>query len=367
MTTVLVSGVGQVGGWALEFLARTPSVDRIVTVKRGPWQGPSWTTIAMLGSAIQGHTKRFEHQQVDLADEASFARLLAEVRPDAIIHSATVQSPRVLSGANIEPSRRAEIRAATFGMWLPWHLWPATQLTRAVESAEIDTHVVNVSFPDVVNVAIWQRFGHGPSAGAGNVEVCAARLLRYVMATTGRSAADIDVSLVGSHALLTYGPVVPHHFQLLLDGTNITEQVDLQTALSTWPEAIRWHDDVPNSLFAGSAVKNALALVGDEPLLTHVTAPMGRPGGYPALVGSGRIELRLPATLDEQAAIAINDRAARFDGIERIESDGTVVYTAETRAAMESLGYRCEAVEFDDLSQRCDQLRNLYRRLASEA
>lgn len=365
MTTVLVSGVGAVGGWALEFLARRPEVARIVTVKRSPWEGPSWSTVAMLGSTIEGHLKRFEHRQCDLADEGAMARLLAEVRPDAIVHSATVQSPRLLNSAALDPGRRAAIRAATFGMWLPWQLWPATRLTRAVELAGVDTHVVNVSFPDVVNVALWRRFGHGPATGAGNLEVCAARVLRYAMATTGRPAAEIDVSLVGSHALLTRGTVVPHHFRLTVAGADATGEVDLTAALSTWPEAINWHANVPNSLYAGSAVKNALALVGTEPLVTHVSAPMGLPGGYPAVVGSGTVALRLPPDLTEAEAVAINDSAARFDGIERIEGDGTVVYTAESRAAMESLGYRCEAVEFDDLAPRCSELRDLYRRLTS--
>ncbi|MCY3953877.1 MAG: hypothetical protein OXG69_15230 [bacterium] len=366
MRTVLVSGVGALGGWALEFLARAPGVDRVVTVKRSPWRGPSWTAIAMLGSAIEGHTKRFEHHQVDLGDEQAMAGLLEEVRPEAIVHSATVQSPRLLNSAEIAPALRAEVRAATFGMWLPWHLRPAAQLTRAVELSGIDTHVVNASFPDVVNVAIWRRFGHGPSSGAGNLEVCAARVLRYVMAATGRPAADIEVSLVGSHALLTRGTVVPHHFRLTIDGADATDQVDLTAALSSWPEVIDWHGDVPNSLYAGSAVKNALALVGTEPLATHVSAPMGLPGGYPAVVGSGTVELRLPPDLTEPEAVAINDSAARFDGVERIEPDGTVVYTADSRAAMENLGYRCEAAEFDDLARRCDELRNLYRRLTSE-
>lgn len=366
MSTILVSGVGALGGWALEFLARAPGVERVVTVKRSPWSGPSWTTIAMLGSAIEGHTKQFEHRQVDLADESAMARLLAEVRPDAIVHSATVQSPRILSGAALDPGLRAEVRAATFGMWLPWQLWPAAQLTRAVEASGIDTHVVNASFPDVVNVAIWRRFGHGPSTGAGNLEVCAARVLRYAMAITGRPAAEIDVSLVGSHALLTRGAVVPHNFRLTVDGADATEQVDLTAALSSWPETINWHGEIPNSLYAGSAVKNALALLGSEPLRTHVSSPMGLPGGYPAIVGSGTVQLRLPPTLDEAEAVAINDRAARFDGIERITDDGTVVYTAESRAAMENLGYRCEAVEFDDLARRRDELREVYRRLTSE-
>ena len=334
-------------------------------MKRSPWQGPSWTTIAMLGSAIEGHTKRFEHRQADLADEGEVARLLADIRPDAIVHSATVQSPRVIGGATIDPGRRAEIRAATFGMWLPWHLWPAAQLTHAVEMAGIETHVVNAAFPDVVNVAIWKRFGHGPTAGAGNLEVCAARVLRYAMATTGRPAAEIDVSLVGSHALLTRGTVVPHHFRLTIGGADVTAQVDVAAALESWPEVIDWHRVDVFSLYAASAVKNAVALTRSEPLDTHVTAPVGLPGGYPATIGSGRVELRLPAGLTEAQAVAINDRAARFDGVDRIEADGTVVYTAEARAAMEHLGYRCEAVGFDDLRERCEELQGLYRRLTA--
>ena len=160
--------------------------------------------------------------------------------------------------------------------------------------------------------------------------------------------------------------MVPHHFRLTIDGADASEHVDLTAALSTWPEAIDWHGDVPNSLYAGSAVKNALALVGTEPLETHVSAPRGLPGGYPAVIGSGTVRLRLPSGLDEAEAVAINDSAARFDGIERIEGDGTVVYTAESRAAMKNLGYRCEAVEFDDLARRRDELRVVYQRLTSE-
>ncbi len=365
MTTVLLSGVGQLGGWALEFLARTPGVERIVTLKRSPWAGPSRTTMAMLGSALEGHTKQFEHHRADLADEREVARLLAEIRPDVIVHSATVQSPRRFMGATVDPGRRAEIRAATFGLWLPWHLWPAAQLVRAVELAGIDTHVVNASFPDVVNVALWRHFGHGPTAGAGNVEVCAARVLRHVMAVTDRPAADIEVSLVGSHALLAYGAIVPHHFRLTVGGVDATAAVDLAAVLSSWPEPINWGRADVFSLFAASAVKNAVALTQPDAVTTHVTSPMGLPGGYPATIGDGRVDLRLPPGLDTAQATAINDRAARFDGIDRIAADGTVVYTAEARAAMENLGYRCEAVGFDDLPRRCGELQQLYRDLTS--
>ena len=95
MSTVMLTGVGDLGGWALEFLAQTEGVHRIVTVKRSPWSGPSRSVLAMLGSVFQGSDKAFEHHQVDLADTDRMARLLEESRPDAILHSATVR-PRSL-------------------------------------------------------------------------------------------------------------------------------------------------------------------------------------------------------------------------------------------------------------------------------
>ena len=364
MSSVLLAGVGDLGGWALEFLARTPEVDRIVTIKRSPWPGASRVSLARLGAFFQGHAKQFEHHTLDLADEDATARFLALLRPDVVLHSATVQSPRKFMNADIDDGLRAEIRAATFSLWLPWHLMPATQLVRATERAGIETLIVNAAFPDVVNAAIWARFGHGPVAGAGNVEVSAAAVLGHAMEVTGEPAHAVDVRLVGSHALMAYGAsAVPHHFQLTVRGKDVTADYDLATILASWPEPIVWGRTDWFSLFAASAVKNVIALIGSEPAKTHVSGPMGLPGGYPAKVAGGRIELDLPDGVSTAEAVATNEAAARFDAIDRIEADGTVVYTGEARAAMESLGYRCEAVTFDELPRRCRILLELYDRL----
>ncbi len=367
MTTILLSGVGELGGWALEFLARSPEVGRIVTLKRSPWDGPSRTTLAMLSSAFAGHVKQFEHHQADLADTDSIARLLVEVRPDVIIHSATVQSPRLFMQANISASLRARIRAATFGLWLPWHMLPAAWLTRAIERAEVDTKVVNAAFPDVVNPALWKHFGRGPAAGAGNVEVCAVRVLRHAMAITGRTAGDVHVQLVGSHALMAYGPRrVPHCFRLHVGGEDFTDAYDLHDALMSWPEPINWGQADIFSLFAASATKNALTLLSHSPISTHMTAPEGLPGGFPVNASAEGVSFDLPDGLTVTEAAAVNDAAARFDGVERIADDGTVVYTNDARAAMEDLGYHCEAVLFEDLPGRCRELKSLFKRLVAE-
>lgn len=364
MSTILLSGVGNLGGWALELLARTPGVDRIVTLKRGPWVGPSLSSLAMIGSVFQGHTKDFQHHQVDLADEEALVRILSEVRPDAILHSATVQSPRHMMRADIDPGVRETLATATFGMWLPWHLLPATQLTAAVEKADISTHVVNAAFPDVVNVALWRRFGHGPSSGAGNLEVCAAQVLLHAIEVTGASAEEVEVSLVGSHALLTHGPAkVPHHFNLRVDDEDVTAEFDLEKILASRPEAIDWKKVDVFSLFAASAVKNVMALLGEEKVRTHVTAPIGLPGGYPALLGDGQVQLELPEGLSQEEAVALNEKALRWDGIDSIETDGTVVYTSDAGAAMTELGIPSDPVDPMELDERSAILKDLYHRV----
>ena len=364
MTTVLVSGVGALGTFAVELLARSPGVDRIVTMKRSPWTGPSRVSLTMLGAVFQGHAKPWHHYQVDLADTDAVADVLADERPDVIVHSATVQSPRRLMNADVEPRIRDLLRRAGFGMWLPWHLLPATQLMTAIRAAGLDTAVVNASFPDVVNPALHARFDHGPDAGAGNVEVCVAQIVRYMTDVESVVPERLRVSLVGSHALLGYGPDVPHHLEVTIDGRDVTEQYDLATMLA-WPEPIQWSRVDDFSLFAASAVKNAVALLSSDMTRTHVSGARGLPGGYPSLIGGGRVELDLPESLDVDTAVAINQRAGAWDGIERIESDGTVVYTDGSSDAMVELGCPADPITFDGLEDRSRELSEFYDRITT--
>ncbi len=364
MTTVLVSGVGALGMFAVELLARSTGVDRIVTVKRTPWSGPSRVNLTMLGAVFQGHAKQWRHHQVDLADTGAMARILDHEQPDVILHTATVQSPRRLMNADVDPQIRELLRSATFGMWLPWHLLPATHLMQAIDAAGVDTTVVNASFPDVVNPALHARFGHGPDAGAGNVEVCVAQIVRYMVDVESVAPDRLEVSLIGSHALLGHGPAVPHHLEVAIDGIDVTESYDLGTMLA-WPEPIEWGKVANFSLFAASAVKNVLGLLGQGDTRTHVSGAQGLIGGYPALIGNGRVHLDLPDDLDRDTAIAINERAAAWDGIDRIETDGTVVFTDRARDTMDALGCPAHAIEFDRIGERSLELLEFYDRITT--
>lgn len=92
------------------------------------------------------------------------------------------------------------------------------------------------------------------------------------------------------------------------------------------------------------------ALLSDAPRRIHVPAPGGRPGGYPALVSAAGIELDLPASVPESEAIAINATAARWDGIERIDADGTVTFTRDVfDSTADALGWGMDRVTVDEV------------------
>ena len=91
---VLIIGLGDVGGWALEFLARASGVDSIAVADiRADW-GEYRTNLAAIGAAMSGQDKSFEFHQVDLSDVQQTSRMLSTAKPDVAINVSSLLSPR---------------------------------------------------------------------------------------------------------------------------------------------------------------------------------------------------------------------------------------------------------------------------------
>jgi hypothetical protein len=361
--TVLICGLGDLGGWALEFLARSPGVARIVTMRRSSPPGPTAASLAALGAVFQDRLVRCEHVTGDVTDVESTARLLRETDPDVILTAATMRSPRGLMHADIAPDVRAILRRATFGMWLPSHLLPVTRLTQAAMEAGCDAPIVNIAFPDVVNPAVWARLGQGPTAGAGNGEVSAATLEHHLAIANGVGLDEVEVAVVASHAFFTHGAEVPYWARARVRGQDVSGTIDVPGILAGHPEPIDWRRTSTFSIFAASAVKNVLGLIDPQPRRVHVTAPNGLPGSYPAMISRTGIELALPDEITYEEAIGIAEAGNAHDGIAAIEDDGTVVYTDATASAMQELGYDGARVRFEELEDRVDELNRLFARI----
>ena len=109
---------------------------------------------------------------------------------------------------------------------------------------------------------------------------------------------------------------------------------------------------------ASSAAKNAILLLGESPVRTHTSAPVGMVGGYDVLLSNVGVEILWPEALSPEEAKAINERAQLSDGIERIEDDGIVHFTERASSAMrEVLSYDCKVLRPEDAEGRAMELR----------
>ena len=365
----LIVGLGDVGGWALEFLARAPGVDSIAVADiRADW-GKYRTNLTAIGAAMNGQDKSFEFHEVDLSNVRQTSELLAEVRPDVAINVSSLLSPRSVTEqlSRVEGELGNQVRAAlTIGAQLPWHLAPAYSVMKAKEESGLDVPVVNVSFADVVNPMLWGA-GVGAVCGAGNCEHLAYEIRRAVAVEHERPQEAIQMFLVsGGSAMLHAGPgKLPHFLKLTVDGRDVTSNYDSRALIESAIESRFFRGEGQAPLFstpAASAVKNALAIAQDTRVLMTVNSPLGLPGDYPAKLGAGGAELALPDELNRGEAEEIGRAALPVFGISGIEEDGTAVYLDETRNRLkELLGYDCPRIHPSEAWARARELMQAYK------
>jgi hypothetical protein len=369
--TVMVFGLGAVGGIALQILARSDGIDRIVASGRNEALGVFKMKTAALGATYQRFSKIYKFYQNDINDIDATARLLEEVKPDVILLLASLKSPAVLGTIAMPPEIRTNFRAAGFGVQLPWHLLLPFRFMQALEKSCINAHVVNGSFPDVTGPALWNHFGFGPTIGLGNIDLTAAQVTRYVSEAEGVPLREVRLSLVSSHAFLVNGlrQEVPYFVRIQIGDRDITKEYDVKMAVrehglgKALPAEKRAAQSYFNYVTASSAVKNVIAILENSNEYTHASSPNGLIGGYPVRLGGKGAAVILPDDLTLEEAIEINKAAEKFDGIERIKDDGTIVYTDTSYSIMKELGYDCRELSFDDLESRGRELATLIEKL----
>lgn len=367
---LLLIGLGELGGVTLELLARTPEVRTIVVGSRDAERAEKRINVVRLGAMTQGYDPNLRFSRVDLNDTAGTAELIARERPDMILGSATLLSwwmPNLLP-----PAAAAQIRAAGFGVWLPVHLAPMVDLMKAVQLAGFKGHTLTAPFPDVVNCALG-RAGLAPTCGIGNIGEMVPKIQWLAAEQIGAERSRIRVSLVAHHALEKYvfssgtapaDEAPPFLCRVWLDEKEVTHDLDLNKIIfSPYPRS-----DGPalHYLTAGTTVQLALALGRDHVTKLHVPAPHGLPGGYPVAVNRDGITVDLPSSALREA-ITINERSHRWEAIERIEDDGTVIVAEHAaRTLREVIGFAPERVSVSTASEQAKELVLRFRNFASQ-
>lgn len=108
-------------------------------------------------------------------------------------------------------------------------------------------------------------------------------------------------------------------------------------------------------------------IVNDTGKLVHAPGPTGLPGGYPVRVSKEGVQIELPAGISLDEAISINTTAQQFDGIERIDPDGTVHFVERHMAILkELLGYECKSMPLAEVDDRARELLAKYKAFAQK-
>jgi hypothetical protein len=359
--TVLVIGLGDLGTRVFDALARLPEIVRLVGGGRSADEGRARAGQTAFVASLSGGPRHVGFEPVDLDDVGATAALLRRLDPDLVVTAASRHTWW-------RPFADERVGALPFGLWLPLQLVLVRRLMEARREAGSTARVVCLPYPDAVGPAL-APLGLAPELGAGNVAETAPKLALLAAREAGVVREEVRVRLVMHHAAqrVAFRPLArdeedepPWAGEVLIRGEPLPPEDVQRLFQAPWPlpEGRDTHE-----LSAAATAHAVRALLHDEPTATHAPAPNGLPGGYPVRLSRRGVDLDLPSQLSTEDAVAINERAAAFDGIERIEPDGTIVFTGDVAAGTERLlGRRLERVRPEEVDDLADELAARARR-----
>ena len=365
MSTVMLFGIGDLGGWTLEFLARSEGVSNIIACDIREDFPRMKTECVAIGAGQQGYTKNIFFQKCDVTDTDATAELLRKHNPDVIYSALTLlgwMEMRVIPRAVGEDYHKAT------ACLIPLNVPLIAKLMKARKKAGLTAPVINNSYPDVTNVVLW-RNGLGPLVGGGNVDLIVSEMRRKVSVAEKVPYREVTVYLVACHAVVPQGKGAPFFLKVMVGDRDITNKYGVDWLLSdslirsTPPE---WTTLVNEPYVAASAVRNITAIVNNTRELAHASGPIGLPGGYPIRIGAGGVEVALPEGLTRERAIEINLEGLKREGTQEIKPDGTVVLTEEAYRVQKKLyGMDLREFRFADMEDIGKELRAIAKKLVA--
>ena len=344
--TVLVVGIGEVGRYLLEFLAREPGELDIVAGDVSLEDVEPKVANAVLGAALHGRQPRLRAVELDLLDIDRTAEMLDRLRPDVVVNCAVMQTWHVIR--RLPEEVYARLSSAGLGAWLPVQVTLPMKLGQAIARSGVAAHYVNTSLSDLTN-PVLAAVGVSPTIGIGNVALIVAAVRALVARKLDRSPAEVDVKMVAHHIHWVlwreagYREGAPFFMKVVVAGEDVSDRFDrlalMREAILLYPPGTSF-----SAVSASSAIQNLLALLSPEPVALHSPGPNGLPGGYPVRLSTAGAEVDLPPEIGLEEAVAMNEEAQTYDAIQRVDPDGRVHFMPYTVEIMrELLGFECES------------------------
>jgi hypothetical protein len=369
--TIMMIGLGDLGGHVLEMLARTPGNRRIITADIDEDRAYRKTNIAIYGASQMGFYPDIEYTKIDLNNISQSAEIIAKCKPDVIYSAATLQSWWVIT--TLPKPVFDDLDKARFGPWLPMHLSVVYKLMQAVKQSGIDVKVVNSAFPDACGPILKTR-GLQPTVGIGNVANPVPALRLGIADQLGVKLSDVKIYLACQHYFSHFVPRFgnaggcPYYLKAFVGGRDVTQAVDLDKVFADLPTRYRRTGGLGGQILtASSAAANTLAIADDRREFLHAPAPDGLPGGYPVRIDANGATVELPNDITLEEAIKINEVGQAVDGIERIDEKGTAYIPEWSNDIMKRMiGFDCTVMPLDDIHGIADELSAKFKAFAAK-
>lgn len=366
--SILLVGIGELGGIVLEFLARVPGICRIVCADSNDDWGIRKTNSAIEGASYAGLFPEIDFERIDLLDVGNTAELIARIRPAVIFNGTTLQSWWVVNELPPEVNALLYRDRCALGPWASMHLALTSRLMEAVKLSGVVTCVLNSSYPDVTNPSLG-RVGLAPTAGIGNLDLIVPYIQKAASEILDVPMRSVKVQLIAHHfhcyawCRNGRGVEAPFFLRVFVDNEDVTPKLgNIDCFISELPKRGRRPGGRHGQfVVAASSMKNILAILNDTNEYTCAPGPLGLEGGYPVRMGRTGATLSLPGEMTVETARNLNLEAQQFDGILKIQDDGGIVVTDEAYETFrEELGVDCRVITIKDSYEQAMELRSKF-------
>ena len=370
--TILITGsTGNVGMYLSLFLARRGIANIIYLGSRDIRKVSTVLYNARCAGLMRGFDIRVEHAECDLLNPEATADLFSRIKPTLIVHSAALLSLYPFFKALRKRQKRMNF-VAGFGHTLPKDcalLWP---LMKAVKNVCPDTPVVNLAAPDTAH-AILSKRNLAPTVGSGTIDSTVHGIQLAVAKRMNINPLQIDVRLVCHHSIRRFSlNEVPFFLRIYHGQHDLTHQLDHKELISeavdvSGVETMTTPVTTNAPITAASAVETAAAMLLQTGAIRHGAGVQGLPGATPVRLTMSGAEIVLPDGINMKEAVKINTEGMRMTGVERIEDDGTVVFTERERYWLrEGMGLSWDKMRLEDSYLMSEELEGAYKRLNKE-
>ena len=341
--------MGELATHLLEAVARSDIFDTIVVASRDLKKAKKRANNAVLGAGIEGFFPRIIAEKLDVHSN-DFSTKLREMKPDFIF-----SAPSLLPWWKLAPDGID----MPFAAYTALHLSLMQKFRNRIAESGVNSIWIGASFPDVIN-AMLNRTGFGPDFGIGNVQEPIAKIQIGVSRALNCLPNNVEVKLVAQHAFEYFvlndrepDKLPPYLLKATVSDKDVTTIAeDVLREVFPFPYDLHF-----NRVTASSGLVALHALTGETERSIHLPGIGTLIGGYPVRAGNSCITIDLPNEWSLEQAIAVNEASLKWDGIDEVSQDGTIVFTVETQKALRKLlGKNIETLSTETAQDQANEL-----------